>query len=112
MKGKHYGLFLGLIMLVHSVYSLIEVRHLMEDSMHSIHIGMPKDILIEVVIGALIAVYSWAPNASQLQKIKAPEHFREKNPEQFEERPSFRNYYNSRASLIHNRASKGLEKPN
>ena len=45
--------------------------------------SIPKDvryiqIVLETLLGAVIAVWSWIPNSKSLEKIRAPDAYREK----------------------------------
>lgn len=97
-KLQSLAIGFGLVLLMHSVYSLVELKQYSKDGIAFI----PKDILIEAIVGAFIVMWYYAPTARDLKNIRGHQHYHDKTYEELHRRANFRNYYSNRAALVVN----------
>mmetsp|Transcript_9737 Transcript_9737/g.19037 ORF Transcript_9737/g.19037 Transcript_9737/m.19037 type:complete len:108 (-) Transcript_9737:33-356(-) len=91
--------FIGIVLLLHCVVSVIELRQHHKDALQLQEFVLPKDIIAETIIAALLAVYGYLPTRKDLKKIKLQDQMIDKTYDEGEVRPGFITLLNSKSKL-------------
>jgi hypothetical protein len=90
----------GIALLLHCAVSVIEIRQHHKDALDLKEFEVPKDIVVETVFAALLAVYGYLPTRKALKKIKLQDQMSDRTYDEGEVRPSFITLNSSKSKLM------------